>query len=134
MNLLRRRGVRQFVKFGLVGASSTAIDWSIYLILTRFGQVYYLTAKIISFLFSVINSYVWNRRWTFRSKDPKKLHQFSKFLVVAGVGLGLNSLIMYLVVSQLRLHDIIGLVLSTAIVMFWNFLVNKFWTFREVVI
>jgi len=132
MTIIHRRGVRQFVKFGIVGVSSTIIDWGIYLGLTRLLGFFYLDAKVISFLFSVINSYILNRSWTFRSTDPKKLHQFGKFLVVAAVGLGLNALIMYLVVSKLHLHDIIGLIFASAIVMFWNFLINKFWTFKEV--
>ena len=131
MDLHKRRGVRQFVKFGVVGVTSTVIDWVIYLALTRVFGTFYLIAKVISFLVSVINSYVWNRRWTFRSTEPKKLHQFSKFLVVAAIGLGLNTLIMYIVVSKLLLHDIIGLVLATGIVMIWNFLANKFYTFKE---
>jgi len=127
----RRRGVRQFVKFGVVGVTSTIIDWGIYLLLTRYAAMFYLTAKIISFSVSIFNSFFFNRRWTFQSKDPKKLHQFSKFLVVAAIGLGLNTLIMYLVVSRFKLHDIVGLILATAIVMFWNFLANKFYTFKE---
>ncbi|MGA2667103.1 MAG: GtrA family protein [Patescibacteria group bacterium] len=132
-SLLKRRGVRQFVKFGVVGVSSTVIDWGIYLLLTRFTLIFYLIAKVVSFAVSVINSYIWNRRWTFRSYDPNKLHQFSKFMVVALVGLGLNTLIMYLVVSWFHWRDIIGLALATLIVLFWNFLINKFWTFKEVV-
>ena len=131
MKLLKRRGVRQFVKFGLVGVSSTILDWGLYLLLTRYLLVFYLIAKALSFILGVTNSYTWNRKWTFRSKEPKKLHQFSKFLVVASVGLGLNTLIMYIVVSRLHLSDIIGLLLSSVFVMSWNFLVNKFWTFKE---
>lgn len=133
-NIIERRGVRQFVKFGIVGVSSTAIDWIVYFLLTRSFGVFYLDAKVISFTISVINSYIWNRRWTFRSQDPAKLRQFSKFLVVAGVGLGLNTLIMYIVVSKLLLDDIIGLVAATAIVLIWNFLINKYWTFKEVAV
>jgi putative flippase GtrA len=130
MSILRRRGVRQFVKFGLVGLSSTVIDWGIYLILTRFLGVFYLMAKILSFSIAVINSYIWNRRWTFRSNDPAKLRQFIKFLTISLVGLVLNSLIMYLAVEHLKLADIYGLVLATAIVTIWNFLANKFYTFK----
>jgi putative flippase GtrA len=133
-NIIERRGVRQFVKFGVVGASSTAIDWALYLVMTRFLGVFYLIAKIISFAVSVINSYIWNRRWTFRSKEPKKLHEFSKFMMVALIGLGLNTLIMFLAVEKFKLHDIIGLALATAIVMSWNFIANKYFTFKEVVL
>ena len=131
MNIIHRRGVRQFIKFGLVGTSSTLIDWGIYLILTRFLGVYYLMAKILSFSVAVLNSYIWNRRWTFRSNDPKKLREFIKFLTIAIIGVVINSSIMYLSVEHLKLHDIYGLTLATAIVMFWNFLANKYYTFKE---
>ena len=128
--LLHRRGVRQFIKFGIVGASSTVIDWGIYLLLTRLFGVFYLMAKILSFGVAVLNSYIWNRRWTFRSNDPAKLRQFIKFLTISIVGVVLNTLIMFIAVDKFKLHDIYGLVLATAIVMIWNFLANKFYTFK----
>ena len=130
-DLLKRRGFRQLVKFGLVGASSTVIDWGSYLLLTRIFGILYLMAKVLSFSVAVLNSYTWNRRWTFRSTDPQKLRQFIKFLIIALVGLVLNTSIMYLAVEKLKLHDIYGLFLATAMVFFWNFSANKFWTFRE---
>ncbi len=129
--LIHRRGVRQFVKFGIVGASSTIIDWGIYLLLTRIFGLFYLMAKILSFGVAVLNSYIWNRRWTFRSNDPRKLKQFIKFLTISMVGLVLNSTIMFIAVSKIKLHDIYGLVLATAIVLIWNFLANKYYTFKE---
>ncbi|KKQ18707.1 MAG: GtrA family protein [Berkelbacteria bacterium GW2011_GWA1_36_9] len=129
--LLKRRVVRQFVKFGLVGLSSATIDWAIYLGLTRFFGFYYIIAKIISFLFAVINSYTWNRRWTFRSTELRRTRQFTKFLVVSGVGLALNTLIMIIVVEKFHLSDIYGLILATGIVTFWNFTINKLWTFKN---
>ena len=130
-DLLKRRGIRQLIKFGIVGVSSTVIDWGIYLLLTRIFGFYYLMAKILSFGVAVLNSYIWNRRWTFRSNDPAKLKQFIKFLTISFVGVVLNTFIMYLSVEHLRWHDIYGLFLATAIVLFWNFLANKFYTFRS---
>lgn len=129
--LFKRRGIRQFIKFGIVGISSTVIDWGIYLIVTRIFGIYYLMAKILSFGVAVLNSYIWNRRWTFRSDDPQKLRQFIKFLTISIVGLVLNSTIMFIAVDKLKYHDIIGLVLATGIVTIWNFLANKFYTFRS---
>ena len=131
MNIIHRRGVRQFIKFGLVGASSTIIDWGIYLVLTRFLGIYYIMAKILSFSIAVINSYIWNRRWTFRSNNPQKLREFIKFLIIAFVGVVLNSMIMYIVVDFVHLGDLYGLVFASGIVMFWNFLANKYYTFKE---
>lgn len=129
--IFNRRGVRQFIKFGLVGLSSTAIDWSIFYLLNSFFGLYYLIAKVLSFSVAVINSYAWNRRWTFCSQNPHRTKEFSQFLTVALVGLSLNTFIMYLVVTVFSGRKIIGLILATGIVVFWDFLANKFYTFKE---
>ena len=126
-----RRGVRQFIKFGIVGASSAIIDWSIFYLLNLTFGVYYLIAKVLSFSVAVINSFICNRRWTFRSQDPNRRKEFTKFLIIATVGLSINTLIMYIVVSVFGQRKIVGLIFATGIVTFWNFLANKFYTFKE---
>lgn len=131
-NIIERRGVRQFVKFGLVGVSSTAIDWGIFYVLYLVFGIYYLAAKMISFSVSVVNSFVWNRRWTFRSNDPRRLHEFLKFLVVSVVGLSANTLIMYIAVDEYHFRKIFGLMVATLVVTLWNFTANKFYTFKRV--
>lgn len=130
-SLLRRRGVRQFVKFAIVGASSTVIDWGIFYLLDFTLGVYYLTAKVLSFSIAVINSFIWNRHWTFRSTNPNKRQEFIKFLIIALVGLTINALIMYFSVTIYHTRKIVGLIFATGITTFWNFLVNKFWTFKD---
>ena len=127
---IRRKGVGQFVKFGIVGFSSAMIDWGVFYGVIYLFHPYYLYAKVISFIISVTNSYIWNRRWTFRSQNDKKMHEFSKFMVVAVVGLSLNTLIMYIAVEKFNLRYIFGLLFATGMVLFWNFFVNKYWTFK----
>lgn len=122
---------RQFVKFCIVGASGTAVDWIVYFILNRWFLVFYLLAKALSFILAAINNYIWNRIWTFGSHEKHIAIEFGKFFIVSLVGLGLNILIMYLAVDKLKFNDFWGLVLATASVMMWNFLANKFWTFRK---
>src|SRR4030042_497097 len=129
--LIKRRVVRQFIKFGIVGVSSTIIDWGIFYLLNLVFGIYYLTAKVFSFSVAVINSFIWNRRWTFRSQNPERSKEFTKFLVIALVGLSINALIMYLAVSIFHARKIIGLIFATGIVTFWNFLANKFYTFKK---
>jgi len=129
--LLQRRVIRQFIKFGIVGIVSTAIDWGLFYLLNFSFGIYYLTAKVLSFAVAVINSFVWNRRWTFRSQNPNRNQEFVKFLVIALVGLSLNTLIMYLAVSIFHTRKIVGLIFATGIVTFWNFLANKYWTFQN---
>lgn len=130
--MLKNKSVKQFIKFAIVGVGGTLIDWIFYYILTRWLGIYYLLAKTLSFIIAAINNYIWNRIWTFRSKEKNITGEFIKFFLVSLVGLGLNVLIMYLAVDKLKISDFWGLILATAIVMFWNFFANKLWTFRLV--
>ena len=127
----QREGLRQFIKFGLVGALNTVVDWGIYFLLNRYATLAKLVAKSCSFIFAAISSYVLNRRWTFRSTNPKVMREFLKFVAVATTGLGLNTLIFWFISMHLHLPDIIGLFTATALVTVWNFTINKYWTFKR---
>jgi putative flippase GtrA len=131
MKLFARPSLRQFIRFNLVGFLSFLVDWGLYVVLTRAFSVFYLRAKVASFCVAAINSYIWNRRWTFRSRAPNRLREFSQFLLIATIGASLNAGIMYVLHGVLNIHDLIAVVLATGIVMFWNFLGNKAWTFRQ---
>jgi len=132
----RRRIVRQFIKFGVVGATCSLIDWAVFFgikLLTGW-EIQYLKqiTKGISFIVSATFSYILNRTWTFRSTEQAVAKQASLFFVVATIGLGLNNLIFYLVTGIFGWPDIAGLVITTTIVMFWNFTANKILVFKDI--
>lgn len=131
----RKKTYRQFVKFAIVGAVNTFVDWGVYWL------VMYLTgwstqglkqvAKALSFVVSATSNYIMNRVWTFRSRDKRVLKQASKFFAVAIVGLALNNAIFYVITGIIGWKDIYGLIIATGLVLFWNFFANKKWTFKE---
>lgn len=136
----QRKGLRQFVKFGIVGFINTLVDWAIYYPLKiSFGnflpnlslQEAKQVAKAISFIFSAISSYAMNRKWTFRSANKNVSAEALKFGSVAIVGLLINNLVLYFATSILGWRDIFGLILATAAATLWNFFVNKKWTFQQ---
>ena len=87
--LSARPGLAQFVKFCIVGLSSTLIDFAIYNVLLRVGFTPAL-ALTCSFLVSVFNGFYWNRRWTFRAMDGDAKKQGPKFLMTNAIGWLLN--------------------------------------------
>jgi len=129
--IIERRGVRQFIKFCIVGVSSTIVDWGVFYLLDAVFGIYYVYAKVISFLVAVINSFFWNRSWTFRSRSEQRMHEFIKYMLVYTIGMGLNVGIMYSAVDHFHWRKLAGLIAATAITSVWNFLTNKFWTFRQ---
>ncbi len=138
--LHQRRGVRQLVKFALVGATSTAINFAVLnLMLIVLHQGKYASV-VAAFLVSVVNGYIWNKRWTFREAQAKAVHtQFVQFLLVNLVGLGLNLLIIRLISGPLETDFRLSMVIATnvaelfatAVVVMWNFTANRLWTFKH---
>jgi len=132
---LRRRIVRQFIKFGVVGFICSLIDWAVFFAIKFLTgwEIQYLKQIIkgISFVVSATFSYILNRTWTFRSADRAIAKQAGLFFVVATIGLGLNNLIFYIITGIVGWPDIAGLVIATIIVMFWNFTANKLLVFKN---
>lgn len=130
----KRPVIKQLMKFSIVGALNTGIDFIIYLLLTRlshFWQTHYLWAAGISFSVAVINSYILNKTWTFRDKS-KEIHlQFPKFFLISLVALALNELILYFLVGHLKIYDLLAKIIAVILVTFWNFTMNKIWTFKN---
>ncbi|MCL5037078.1 MAG: GtrA family protein [Chloroflexi bacterium] len=131
---IRRPEIWLFIKFCMVGLFNTGVDWGFFYLFMWlfFSEKTYIIAKICSFSISCVSSYTMNRLWTFQSKEKKVAWQFFKFLLVSIIGLLLNASIMYLIVSVFHQKYIVGLFFATGMVTFWNFFINKFWTFKDV--
>ena len=125
----RRRVARQFIKFALVGVVNTVIDLSVYSALVFWLDVHYLIANIFAFAAAAGHSYLLNRRWTFRSDDPRWHRQALKYFLVLGIGFGLNELILFILVEHAGFGKLLAKGLAIIIVLFWNFGANKLWTF-----
>lgn len=125
---------QQFVKFALVGVTNTAWDFLTYTALTRgwLGfSLHYLQANFFAFFISVINSYYWNKRWTFRHEGTRHHVLFMKFILVNLVTLGFYELFLFLLVDRARLYDLLGKCIVLVVVLAWNFGANRLWTFRS---
>ena len=126
--------LREMFKFALVGVSNTVIDFSIYFFLTRtfsFWKEYYLAANLTAFVVAATWSFFINKHWTFKYRAGGARSQFIKFTSVCFIGLLLAETILYLTVDVFNQSDVWGKVSAVFIVYFWNFFINKYWTFRK---
>lgn len=124
----------QFIKFGLVGVSSTIINYGVYLLLIYFG-VYYILANFIGFVISVINSFLWNNHFVFQNQTEEPSHWFFTFIKVflsyAITGLGLNSILLFFWVDILHLSQALAPLAAMVITVPTNFLMNKLWAYKD---
>lgn len=132
----RRRGVRQFIKFSVVGILGAVVDFSTLFVLKEFLHFNLYVANTFSFTAAVCSNFLWNSLWTFRGAfTGRRRHRFLPFVVVSILGLGINQVILYAAHELTVLEDyqygyLVAKAIATVVVMAWNFLVNKFWTFR----
>lgn len=143
--LFRHHGLRQFIKFCIVGTSSTIIDQGLLWLLLSYLPIFpWWLSKAISFSIAVSNGFYWNRHWTFRAREFGKAHtQYSIFFGTNLVGLVLNLFVMKIFLVMLtgqlvhsgqnpdKVKVIIASLLAVPVVVAWNFLAAKHFTFRK---
>ena len=120
----------KFIKFGAVGISGIAVDFGVTYLCKEILKIQKYVANAIGFTTAASTNYILNRIWTFHSTDPAIFLQYSKFLIISIVGLGINTLVLWILVSRYKKHFYLSKLFAVAVVMIWNFLANYFFTFR----
>jgi len=121
---------RKFLKFANVGAVATIFQYILLMIFVEYLNVPKVPASIASFCFSAILNYSLNYHYTFSSNIPH-ISVLPKFVTTAIFGLLINTVIFYLVLELYPSLYIVAQVSATIVVLFWNFIINLIWSFRE---
>jgi putative flippase GtrA len=106
------------VDFGVTWLCKEKLHWNKYL------------SNSLGFVIAATNNYLWNRLWTFASQSPEVVREYSSFLLISLVGLGLNNLIIYLLHGKLHLNFYWSKLVAIVCVTLWNFGMNYVFTFR----
>ena len=109
-NALKRREV----KFLLVGVINTAVGYGSYAALVFLG-LNYILANFASFFISVINSYIWNKLFTFSSKS-NPVPEFARFLLVYLVSLGLGTGLLMLLIGGFHMDKYLAGAVNVALI------------------
>ncbi|MBN1177581.1 MAG: GtrA family protein [Anaerolineae bacterium] len=106
-------------------------------------------ASTVSFVLAIISNFIWNRYWTYPDSRSKPLgRQFVQFFVVNVSGIVIRAPLIALTHRPLaglverflpplaanaaRWGKNLALALAVGIVMFWNFFINRYWTYSDV--
>ena len=130
----------RFFKFAVVGTIGAVIDFgTLNLLVLLFGwpKEY---ANLVSVTCAVISNFLWNRFWTYPESRDHPLHiSFGKFALVNLLGLLINQFVFVtsdaLIFNSMFSHPLdynLAKVSAIIVVLFWNFFVNRRWTYGAI--
>jgi putative flippase GtrA len=117
-------------KFGLVGVSGMAIDFSVTWLCKEKLQLNKYISNSAGFCCAVTNNFLLNRFWTFGYTGHPFATQFATFALVSIAGLLINNLLLYLLSKLIKTNFYLIKLAVTGLVFFWNYFINFLFTFN----
>ena len=128
-NIFKKVLNSQQIRFLFVGGLNTIVGYGTYAILIYFNINFYI-ANAISTIIGVFHSYLWNRYFTFKSKD-KALNEIIRFISVYIVSFLLSNIILYIFVSKFGINKYLGGLINLAITTLISWFGHKYFSFRK---
>jgi putative flippase GtrA len=120
--------LRQIAIFAFVGIAAVIVHYGALIGLVELMRWDPVPATLVGYICGGIVSYILNRRHTYESDRPHG-EAIWRFAVVAALGFFLTWLLMYLLSERIGLGYLFAQTITTLIVMVWNFVVHKWFTF-----
>jgi len=122
--------LQQFILFTGVGFLSAVGHYGMLIGLVQLFDVGAVLASTAGALLGAWINYGLNRQYTFQSRASLTT-AVPRFVLVAGGGVALNALFMWIGVDVLHLYYLYSQFASTGLILLWSFYLHKFWTFRH---
>lgn len=121
---------QQFILFTGIGAIGTVGHYATLILLVQALHADPVIATTIGFTVGALINYLLNYRITFNS-NKRHREALTKFFSVAALGAVINALIMTAGINISDQHYLVIQVIATSIVLVFNFIANKYWTFAN---
>lgn len=150
--LVNQQERTRFVRFLVVGTIGAMVDFSTFNALVGLLHLDAVLASVFSFCAAILSNFTWNRFWTYPdSRSKNMVRQIVQFAIVSVIGLGIRtplfawlegplqklySNLQFLPIAFLS-SEFLGhntaLAIAVIVVLFWNFFVNRYWTYNDVI-
>ena len=130
-DFLTRTFILKFIKFGVVGLTGVGVDFGTTYICKEWLKIQKYVANSIGFTVAASSNYILNRIWTFKSQDPNIMMEYTEFLIISLIGLGINNFILYIIHDRFKQNFYLSKLFAIGVVTIWNFLANYYITFAK---
>lgn len=129
MLFIEKSLIIKFLKFGAVGLSGLIIDFGFTYFFKEILKIQKYIANAIGFTVAASSNYLFNRIWTFQSNNPQIAVEYLEFLFISMIGLAINTLVIWLLVSRFKYNFYLSKLFAIGTVTIWNFFMNMYFTF-----
>ena len=112
---------RQFLKFAVVGAINTSIDFILFGIFLYLFELPLILANSIGYCVGTLNGFFMNKYWTFsKTKENNRTsRQLPVFFFLYFIGLGLSNIVVWLLAPFMPI--LLAKIWATGAALIWNF-------------
>jgi putative flippase GtrA len=122
----------KLVRYFFVGGVAALVDFSIFALLARVSELPWFPVAIFSFAMATLVNYVLSVRHVFESGVRfSRRHEMILVYAVSGVGLGINQGVLWMCIESAQLDLLLGKILATGTVFFWNYAGRHYFIFSE---
>lgn len=116
----------QFFRYLFVGGFAAVVNIGALYIFKEFAHMHYLLANVLGFVLGLITNYILSK-WLVFAKENKMngIIEFATYTIIGVVGLGLDTLFMWIFTDKVKLYYMLSKIISTALVFIWNFFARK---------
>ena len=126
---LNKEFLLKFLKFGAVGFSGVLVNFGVTWFFKEVCKFNKYLSNILGFIAAATTNYLLNRWWTFQSTTPQVGAEYAKYFLISVVGLGIDTLTVYLLNGKLKWNFYLSKVFAVGASTLWNFFGNLLFTF-----
>ena len=127
---MNKKAIKEFFLYLVVGGIATATEWLVFFLLDK-CYLHYAVATVIAYIVSTFVNWLAGRLLVFKQSEQKFLKEIVSVYLASIVGLLGNLLLMWIAVDLLSANEMLSKVNATGIVFLYNFLVRKFWIYKQ---
>ncbi|WP_317205790.1 GtrA family protein [Janthinobacterium sp.] len=120
---------RQFLRFAAVGASGTAVQYSVLWLGVELLGVSAAAASGAGYMLGAVVNYILNYFFTFQSSKSHG-EAISKYFTLLAIGWCMNTGLVWFLAHEQGWNYWLAQILATGIGLAWNFAGSRWWAFK----
>ena len=116
----------QFIRYFFVGGIAAVVNIGMLFVFADIFNINYLISNIMAFICGHIVNFLLSKKFVFKNKNSiNRVFEFVMYFVIGVLGLGFDTVMLWVFTSKLKIYYMISKVISTALTFIWNFVARK---------